>query len=68
MEVKNLELGVAGTLAVAQISGEVIEIDVNLWLERNPEVEVIDIKFSTSATHDNWGSEALIIYRKEVNK
>jgi len=64
--VKVVELGVAGTIAVKQISGEFVEVDVNLWLERNPEVEVIDIKFTSSATYDSWGTDALIIYRKEV--
>lgn len=61
-----MELGVAGTIAVAQISGEVIENDLNLWLEKHPEVEVIDIKFSASANKEDWASDALIIYRKEV--
>ncbi|MCM3411490.1 hypothetical protein [Metabacillus litoralis] len=59
-------LGKAGTIAVVQISGTDIENGVNLWLESHPEVEVIDIKFSASATHEDWGSDALVIYRKEV--
>ncbi|KYC92245.1 hypothetical protein B4102_3786 [Heyndrickxia sporothermodurans] len=60
-----MEMGVAGTIAVKQISGEDLTDKINAWLESNPELEVIDIKFSTSATEDNWGTDALIIYRKE---
>lgn len=59
-----MELGVAGTIAVRQISSDHIEKDINNWLNSHPDVEVIDIKFSASATQDEWGSDALIIYRK----
>lgn len=62
-----MELGVAYTIGVKQISGdEFIENGVNQWLEQNPDTEIIDIKFNSSATHDQWGSDALIIYRKDV--
>jgi hypothetical protein len=60
-----MEYGVAGTIAVKQVGGTMIDKDVNAWFEKNPDVEVIDIKYSESATHDEWGSGALIIYRKE---
>lgn len=56
---------VAGTIAVALFCGNSIEHDINSWLKSNPELEIIDIKFSASATSDDWGSDALIIYRKE---
>lgn len=64
--VKTVELGVAGTIAVKQISGDFIAEDINKWLEENADVVVIDIKFSASATSDEWGVDALIIYRKDV--
>lgn len=60
-----MELGVAGALAVKQIIGEDLTDKINNWLESNPDLEVIDIKFSTSATNDSWSTDALIIYRKE---
>ncbi|MFP7171920.1 hypothetical protein [Terribacillus halophilus] len=59
------ELGVAATIVVKQIAGGVIDKNVNAWLQENPDVEVIDIKFSSSATNDDWATDALIIYRKE---
>lgn len=55
---KIVELGVAGTIAVKQFCGELVDQEINKWLEDNSDVEVIDIKFSGI-------SEALIIYRKE---
>jgi hypothetical protein len=59
------ELGVAAAIAVKQISGGHIDEDINKWLQENPDVEVIEIKFVSSATSDDWGVDALIIYRKE---
>lgn len=59
-----MELGTAKSISVKQISGDFIENEINDWLNKNPETEVIDIKFSASATDDNWGSDVLIIYRK----
>lgn len=44
-------------------SAEGIDEHINHWLEQNPDVEVMDIKFTSSATNDSWGTEALIIYR-----
>lgn len=60
-----MDLGVAGNLAVAHIEGGNIEKEMNKWLSNNPDTEVIDIKFAASATTDDWGTDALIIYRKE---
>lgn len=62
---KIVELGVAGTIAVKQFIGHSVEDDINRWLECNSDVEVIDIKFATSASSDDWSTDALIIYRKE---
>lgn len=59
-----MELGVAGTIAVEQISGDWIQPEINTWLQNNADVEVLEIKFSASATSDDWGNNALIIYRK----
>lgn len=59
-----MELGTAKSISVKQISGDFIENEINDWLNKNPETEVIDIKFSASATDDNWGSDVLIIYRE----
>jgi hypothetical protein len=60
-----LELGLASVIRTKQISGEFIEGKLNTWLEENPDVEVIDIKFSASATHEDWATDVLIIYREE---
>ena len=62
-----MELGVAGTIVTEQISGDFIQPEINVWLQNNADVEVLDIKFSASATGDDWGNNALIIYRKELN-
>lgn len=60
------DLGVAGTIQTEHVIAEGrIDTAINAWLERNPDAEVIDIKFSTSATRDDWSADALIIYRKE---
>lgn len=60
-----MELGVAGTLAVAYF-GIDVENQVNEWLQKNPELEIIDIRFGSSATADDFGTDAFIIYRKEA--
>ncbi|UOQ85667.1 hypothetical protein [Gracilibacillus salinarum] len=59
-----MDLGVAASIRTKQISGEFIEGRVNQWLEENADTEVIDIKFAASATHEDWATDALIIYRK----
>ncbi len=61
-----MEYGVAGTIAVRQISGEFIQQDINRWLMDNPDKEVIDIKMSASSNQGNWNTDALIIYRRDV--
>ncbi|MCI1592464.1 hypothetical protein [Heyndrickxia oleronia] len=60
-----MEIGVAGAISVQQIIGEDLTEKINGWLENHPDLEIIDIKFSTSATEDAWSSDVLIIYRKE---
>lgn len=60
-----LELGLAAGLKVKQIAGEHIDDEINQWLVNNQDAEIIDIKFSASAQHDEWGVDALIIYRNE---
>lgn len=58
-----MELGVAGTISTRQVSGTPLVYEaINTWLEENPDVEVLDIKFSIT----NDLSDALIIYRKEI--
>lgn len=57
-----MELGVAGTIETIQISGtHTVHKAVNNWLEDNADVEVLDIKFSTTGDY----ADALVIYRKE---
>lgn len=60
-----MKLGIAGTIAVAHISGDFIQRNINYWLAINPDVEVIDIKISTCANHEKRSVDALIIYRKD---
>lgn len=61
-----MDLGVAASIAVKQFGADGdIDEKVNQWLSANQNIEVIDIKFSASATCENWGTDALIIYRKE---
>ncbi|WP_102706987.1 hypothetical protein [Terribacillus saccharophilus] len=60
-----MELGVAGSIGVKQFSGVAVDQDINKWLDENPDVEVLDIKFAASASHEDWETDALIIYRKE---
>lgn len=48
-------------MRVKEFSSEAtIDIFVNKWLEENPEVLVMDIKYSS----DKYGSNALIIYEE----
>lgn len=59
-----MELGVANSIATKHFSSDNdIDLNINDWLLNNPDVEIIDIKFSTSISEENWGSDALIIYR-----
>lgn len=61
------ELGVASSIAVKHVSGDTnLAPSINGWLKENPDAEVIDIKFAASATDSQWGTDALIIYRKEI--
>lgn len=61
-----MEMGLASDIRVKQISGDdFIEGGINKFLEDNPDTEIVDIRFSSNATHDQWGADALIIYRKE---
>ena len=60
-----MELGVAVSIGVKQFSGEFVDDEINRWLTDNPDVEIIEIKFSASAQRDEWGVDALIIFRKE---
>lgn len=48
-------------------SYEGIDEMINCWLKSNPEVLILDIKFSSGATKDEWGTEALIIYTEIEN-
>lgn len=59
-----MTLGKASSIGVFQFSGEVIHDEVNNWLEENPDVEVIDIRFTASATATDWATDAFIIFRK----
>jgi hypothetical protein len=57
-------LGKASEIGVKVFeSGLRLQQDINEWLTENPDTYVIDIKFSSSATNDEWGTEALIIYK-----
>lgn len=57
-------LGKARNIRVKQIVGNTVDVqrEINTWLAVNQNLEVIDIKFVASATHDEWGNDALIIY------
>jgi hypothetical protein len=60
-----MELGTSGTIAVKQFSSfEDVDKHINRWLEDNPDIEVIDIKISTSVRKDYWATDALVVYRK----
>lgn len=54
----------AGEIKVKQILGENLEKGINNWLAENPFSEIVDIKFSASATSEDWGTDALIIYKE----
>lgn len=41
---------------------EFIDADINKWIEENPGVKIIDIKYSSSVEH----SAALIIYEGAI--
>jgi hypothetical protein len=60
-----MELGVAGSIGVKQISEAFVDSQINAWLEANPDTEIISIEFAAYASEGNFITEALIIYRKE---
>lgn len=58
-------LGVAGNIRTEHIITEsFIADEINEWMQKHPNVIVIDIKFSTSANSEEYSTEALIIYRE----
>jgi hypothetical protein len=42
---------------------ESVDLPINLWLEKNPDIKICDVKYSANG----FGSHTLIIY-EEVNK
>lgn len=54
----------AGEIKVKQFLGENLEKGINNWLAENPFSEIVDIKFSASATSEDRGTDALIILRR----
>lgn len=63
-----MDLGVAGTIRTVWLSSakyKSIDREVNDWLEDNPDLEILDIKFSTTEMPIKFAADALIIYRKE---
>ena len=63
-----MELGVASSIGTKsfQTTHTTMDVYINEWLEENPDVEIIDIKFSSVMIENQWDSEALVIYRKDV--
>jgi len=66
--VNEMELGVAYSIRTKSFQSypKHLDVPINEWLEENPDVEIIDIKFATAMSGQEWESEALVIYRKEV--
>lgn len=63
-----MTLGVAGTIRTVWINStksRCIDSQVNDWLEDNSDLEILDIKFSTTEIPNRFTADALIIYRKE---
>lgn len=57
-------IGAAGSIRVKHIPGsEDLTDTINDWLSKKHDADVIDIKFATSATQDEYASDVLIIYR-----
>lgn len=60
-----MELGVAGTIKTEHFQTDRdISYPINCWMNENPDVEVLDIKFSASQISGSWGVDALVIYRR----
>lgn len=49
---------------VKQFSGAYVEKSINEWLEKNPEVVVVDIKISSCCQDEEWMVDALLIYKE----
>lgn len=60
------EIGVAGSVEVKHLAGVQVDHAINRWIEKNPNVEIIDVKMTSAATNDEWMTDVLIIYRKEI--
>jgi len=57
-------IGLASEIRIKTFtSGYDQELNINNWLEDNPDLVIVDIKFSSSATTDEWSNEAMVIYR-----
>ena len=50
----------------------VVEIDIddliNDFLEENPDIEVIDIKFQSNVSDGKYNDSALIMYKEKLNE
>ena len=55
-------LGVAGNIRVKILDGE---HEVNTWFRKNPDIEIIDIKFASSQIDGEWFCDVLVIYNKK---
>jgi len=59
-------LGLANEIRVKTFSkGYDQEENINQWLDDNHDLVIIDIKFSSSATNEEWSNEAMVIYRRK---
>jgi hypothetical protein len=38
-----------------------VDLPINLWLEKNPSIRIVDVKYSTNC----FGSHALIAYEED---
>lgn len=61
-----MKFGTAGNIRVKQFCGDgSVDKLANRWFRENPHLKVIDIKFDTSATNEDYASDILVIYKVE---
>ncbi len=64
-----MDLGVAGSINTKLLGCSVfnrnLDTLINEWLEKNPDIEVIEIQYAVASDSESFYTSALIIYRDE---
>lgn len=58
-----MSYGKAEGIKVEQFGGFIIDEAINKWLKKNPNIEILDINFTTIPIGKDIAADALVVYR-----